>query len=130
MQHHVRRLSTFVLAVAIVAAQTAAAAPLVSAKSLACGGTGPQAGSLSASMRNGLLTIKGKGQGLTPGEAVACGYTCGQVFTSGPQLNCGTVGTNGKWSGRVDLSVPPVCFGFIPFFLTPTTGKCVASVVQ
>ena len=121
------RLLGLVLPLLMLTAQPAAAAVL-NAKSLACGGTGPQSGSIAVSEKAGNLTLKFKGANLTPAEAVTCGYTCGMVFTNGPEVACGTVGANGKFSGKIELPVA-VCFGFIPFFNTPTTGKCVPSTV-
>ena len=75
-----------------------------------------------------MLTLKFKGTSLVPAEAATCGYTCQMVFTSGPEVSCGTVGANGKFSGKIELPLT-TCFGFIPFFNTPSTGKCVPSTV-
>lgn len=70
-----------------------------------------------------LLTLRFRGAGLVPGQAVTCGHTCGMVFTSGPEVSCGTVGASGSFAARIDLP-RGTCFGFIPFFTTPTTGRC------
>jgi len=99
----------------------------MTAKSLVCGGSGPQNGSIAVSERAGVLTLSFKATGLVPGQPVTCGNTCGMVFTNGPQVACGIVGDNGKFTAKVRLS-SRLCFGFIPFFDTPTTGKCVPSV--
>jgi len=123
-----RRLAVLVLPLALLAAKPAMAVSVLSAKSLACGGSGPQSGSIAVTKRGGVLSFSFKGTGLVPGQAVSCGYTCGMVFTSGPVVACGTVGASGRFSSRVELPVG-VCFGFIPFFNTPTTGKCVPSTV-
>src|SRR6185436_16350809 len=66
----VRRLALLVLPLAILAAQPASAALVLKAKSLACGGTGAQRGSLSVSARSGVLKFKLKGQELVSGQAV------------------------------------------------------------
>jgi hypothetical protein len=116
------------LALMMLAAQPAWAGLIVNAKSLACGGTGPQSGAISVKEKAGVLTLKFKAENLTPGQAVTCGYTCGMVFTNGPEVPCETVGANGKWSSSIELPLT-TCFGFIPFFNTPTTGKCVPSTV-
>jgi hypothetical protein len=50
------------------------------------------------------------------------------VFTSGPEVPCGTVGASGRFAGKIELPLG-MCFGFIPFFNTPTTGKCVPSAM-
>jgi hypothetical protein len=105
-----------------------AVAGRANAKSLACGGTGPQSGSIAVTEKGGMLTLKFKGTSLVPAEAATCGYTCQMVFTSGPEVSCGTVGANGKFSGKIELPLT-TCFGFIPFFNTPSTGKCVPSTV-
>jgi hypothetical protein len=128
MNTRVRRLTALVFVLVILAAQPAAAALVLKAKSLACGGTGPQAGRISVTERAGVLTLKFKSENLGAGQAVTCGYTCGMVFMSGPEVSCGTIGTNGKWTSKIEMPVT-VCFGFIPFFNTPNTGKCVASTV-
>ena len=125
---HLLRLIVLVLPLVILAEGPAAAALLLNSKSLACGGTGAQRGSIAASEKSGVLTLKLKAEDLVPAEAVTCGYTCGMVFTSGPEVSCGMVGPSGKWSGKIDLPLA-VCFGFIPFFNTPSTGKCVPSTV-
>jgi hypothetical protein len=49
------------------------------------------------------------------------------VFTNGPELPCGTVGASGRFTAKVELPAG-VCFGFVPFFDTPTTGECVPSI--
>jgi hypothetical protein len=128
MNAHLRRLVVLVVPLVMLPAQPATAALVLNAKSLACGGTGPQNGAIAVTEKGPVLTLKLKGQDLTPGEAVTCGYTCGMVFTNGPEVACGTVDANGKWSSKFDLPLT-VCFGFIPFFNTPTTGKCVPSTV-
>jgi hypothetical protein len=128
MNAHLRRLLGLVLPLVTLAAQPATAALVLNAKSLACGGTGPQSGAIAVTEKAGTLTLKFKGADLVPGQAVTCGYTCGMVFTSGPEVACGTVGANGKLSSKIDLPLA-VCFGFIPFFNTPNTGKCVPSTV-
>jgi hypothetical protein len=123
-----RRLAVLVLPLVMFATRTATASPVLSAKSLACGGSGPQSGSIAVTERGGVLTLRFRAANLVPGQAASCGYTCGMVFTSGPEVFCGTVGANGRFSGKVELPVG-VCFGFIPFFNTPSTGKCVPSTV-
>jgi len=123
-----RRLAILIIPLATIVAQPAAAASVLSAKSLACGGTGPQSGSITVTQKNGVLTLKLKGENLVAGQAVTCGYTCGMVFTNGPVVSCGSIDSKGKFSAKVELPVA-VCFGFIPFFNTPTTGKCVPSTV-
>jgi hypothetical protein len=129
MQESVReRLAVLALSLAVLAAVPAAAAPVLGAKQLACGGSGAQSGSIAVSRSRGVLTLRLRGSNLVPGQPVRCGYTCGQVFTTGPDVPCGTVAANGRLSARIDLPVN-VCFGFIPFFSTPTTGKCVGSTV-
>jgi hypothetical protein len=112
----------------LLAAPPATADLLLKAKSLACGGTGPQEGYITASERDGVVKLQVKGVGLVPGQAATCGYTCGLVFTSGPVVACGTVNAKGTLDSTVQLPFA-TCFGFIPFFNTPTTGKCVASTV-
>jgi len=114
--------------VAGVAARPAAAAQVLSTRSLACGGSGPQAGSIAVSERAGVLTLRLRAAGLVPGQAVTCGHTCGAVFTAGPEVACGTVGANGRFAAKVELPLG-TCFGFIPFFVTPSTGRCVPSIV-
>lgn len=128
MKTDLRRLAVLVLPLAVLIARPATAKQVLTAKSLACGGTGKQSGSISVTEKRGVLTLKGKGENLVPGQAVTCGYTCGMVFTAGPELACGTVAPNGRWKGKIELPLA-VCFGFIPFFNTPNTGKCVASTV-
>ena len=120
--------AVLVLSLVMLAAQPAAAGTLLKTKSLACGGSGPQRGSIAVSEKDGTLTLKFKGEDLFPGQAATCGYTCGMVFTNGPELACGTVGDNGKLSAKIELPLL-TCFGFIPFFNTPNTGKCVPSTV-
>jgi hypothetical protein len=127
MNTPLRRLT--VLAIVLMMVATPATARLVlTAKSLACGGTGAQSGSIGATEKNGVLTLKFKGEDLVPGQQISCGYTCGMVFTNGPEVSCGTVGANGKFSSKIELPLA-VCVGIIPFFNTPTTGKCVPSTV-
>lgn len=128
MNADLRRLSVLVLPLVLLVAQPATAGSVLTAKVLACGGSGPQSGSITVTQKAGVLTLKARAEDLVPGQAVSCGYTCGMVFTGGPEVSCGTVGANGKWSGRVDLPLA-VCFGFIPFFNTPSTGKCVPSTL-
>jgi hypothetical protein len=128
MNIHLRRCAVLVLPLVMLAARSATAATVMTAKDLACGGTGPQSGSIAVSERAGVLTLRIRGANLTPGEAVTCGYTCGMVFTGGPVVPCGTVAANGRVSGKVEIT-ESVCFGFIPFFNTPTTGKCVPSAI-
>jgi hypothetical protein len=128
MNDPLRRLTVMIVLLAMAAAPPATAGLVLTAKSLACGGTGPQRGSIGVTEKNGVLTLKFKGEDLVPGQGISCGYTCGMVFTNGPEVSCGTVGANGKFSSKIELPLA-VCFGFIPFFLTPTTGKCVPSTV-
>jgi hypothetical protein len=128
MQAARRRLIVLALPLLMLPVQPAAARLILKTKSLACGGTGPQSGSIAVTERAGVLTFRLKGQDLVAGQAVTCGYTCGMVFTGGPEVACGTVGTNGKFSSKLEFPLA-VCFGFIPFFNTPSTGKCVASTV-
>ena len=128
MNTHLRPLAVLVLPLVILAAQAAPAAPVLSAKSLACGGSGPQNGSIAVTERAGVLTLRFRAANLVPGQGVSCGYTCGMVFTSGPEVSCGTVGASGRFSSKVELPLG-VCFGFIPFFNTPSTGKCVPSTI-
>ncbi|HZR82004.1 MAG TPA: hypothetical protein VFD92_12985 [Candidatus Binatia bacterium] len=128
MHSRPRSFGMLALALALLAAGPATARPILTAKSLACGGTGPQNGSISVSERRGMLTLRFRGADLFPGQAVTCGYTCGQVFTSGPVVACGTVGATGRFAGTIELPLA-TCFGFIPFFNTPNTGKCVPSTV-
>ena len=128
MSSHLRRGAVLVLPLAILAAQPATAGLILNAKSLACGGSGPQSGSIAVTEKAGVLTLKFKGEDLVPGQSATCGYTCGMVFTGGPEVACGTVGANGKLSSKIELPLA-VCFGFIPFFNTPNTGKCVPSTV-
>jgi hypothetical protein len=128
MRKSIRRFAVLVLPLALLTARAATAAPVLSARSLACGGTGPQSGSIAATERAGVLTLRFRAAGLVPGQPVTCGHTCGMVFTGGPAVSCGTVGANGRFAARVDLPLG-VCFGFIPFFDTPTTGKCVPSAM-
>jgi hypothetical protein len=128
MHTRLRRLTVLLASLVVLAGQPAMAASVLTAKSLACGGSGPQSGSITVTERTGTLTLKLKADQLVPGQAVSCGYTCGMVFTNGPEVPCGAVGANGKWSSRIDLPLA-VCFGFIPFFNTPSTGKCVPSTV-
>jgi hypothetical protein len=123
-----RRLLLFVLALVSSAAEVASAAQVLTAKSLACAGSGPQAGSISASEREGILTLRFQGSGLVPGAGVACGFTCGMIFTNGPRVSCGTVAANGRFSAKVEIPFG-TCVGFIPFFDTPSTGKCVPSAI-
>lgn len=128
MDARLRRLMVLIFALTMVAAPPATARLVLTAKSLACGGTGAQRGSIGATEKNGVLTLKFKGEELVPGQQISCGYTCGMVFINGPEVSCGTVGANGKFSSKIELPLA-VCFGIIPFFNTPTTGKCVASTV-
>jgi hypothetical protein len=128
MTTQMRSLSVLALPVLLLAAQRATAGSILNAKSLACGGTGPQSGSIAVTEKGGVLTLKFKSTNLVPAEAVTCGYTCQMVFTSGPEVSCGTVGASGKFSGKIELPLA-TCFGFIPFFNTPSTGKCVPSTV-
>jgi hypothetical protein len=128
MNTYLRRLAVLVLPLVMLVTQPAMAGSVLTAKSLACGGSGPQSGSITVTEKNAVLTLKFKGEDLVPGQAVSCGYTCGMVFTNGPEVSCGTVGANGKLSSKVELPLA-VCFGFIPFFNTPSTGKCVPSTV-
>ena len=122
-----RQLVVVILSLVMLAAQPATAGLVLNGKSLACGGTGPQSGQITVTERDGLLTLILKGKDLVAGQAVTCGYTCGMVFTSGPEVACGTIGANGKWSSKIQLPLA-TCFGFIPFF-KPSTGKCVPSTV-
>jgi len=126
-----RALGGAALSLVLVAltGQGAAAAQILSAKSLACGGTGPQSGSIAVSERLGVVTLKVRASGLVPGQPVTCGYTCGMVFTGGPSAPCGTVAASGRFTGTVQLPLG-ACFGFISFFSTPTTGKCVPSAIR
>jgi hypothetical protein len=117
-----------VLALTMLAAPPVIARQVSKAGMLACGGTGPQQGTITVTEKDAVLKIKVKGQGLAPGQSATCGYTCGMVFASGPEVFCGTVNDNGKLSGTIELPLA-TCFGFIPFFNTPTTGKCVGSTV-
>jgi len=55
-----------------------------------------------------------KADGLVPGQAATCGYSCGQVFSAGPAAPCGTVGAPGRLTGTIELPLA-TCFGFIPF---------------
>jgi hypothetical protein len=128
MNTQVRLLTVLVLPIVVLAVQTATAGSVLNAKVLACGGTGPQSGSIAVTEKGGTITLKFKGVALVPAESVTCGYTCGMVFTSGPEVPCGTVGANGKFSSKIDLPLG-TCFGFIPFFNTPSTGKCVPSTL-
>jgi hypothetical protein len=128
MNTHLRRLAVLLLSVVIFAARSATAGLVLNAKSLACGGSGPQSGRIGVTEKAGVLSLKFKAKDLVPGQTVTCGYTCGMVFTSGPEVSCGTVGESGSFSGKIELPLT-VCFGFIPFFNTPTTGKCVPSTV-
>jgi len=128
MKAHLRRLIVLMVPLVTLAARPATSALVLNAKSLACGGTGPQSGAIAVTEKAGMLTLKFKGADLVAGEAATCGYTCGMVFTSGPEVACGMVGANGKLSSKIELPLA-VCFGFIPFFNTPTTGKCVPSTV-
>ncbi len=116
------------LAAALLVPAPASARQLLKAKTLACGGSGPQKGDITATESNGVLKIKVKGENLVPGQNATCGYTCGMVFTSGPVVACGTVSPSGRLTATVELPIA-TCFGFIPFFNTPTTGKCVASTI-
>jgi hypothetical protein len=126
---HLRRLAVVLMLPALIlTAHSASAASILTAKSLICAGSGPLGGSIAVAERNGTLTLRVKGTSLVPGQAVTCGYTCGMVFTTPTEGFCGTVGANGRFSGRIDLGAR-LCFGFIPFFNTPSTGKCVPSVV-
>ena len=126
MTNQLRPLSSLTLVIMLLAAGPAAAGSFITVKSLACENTGQASASVSASVKNGTMTIKVKAKGLTPGDGLACGYTCAQPV-GGAQDICGTVGTNGKGSGTGNFTVP-VCFGFMPYFLTATTGKCVAAI--
>jgi hypothetical protein len=128
MSTHLRRLAVGLIPLLVLAAQPATAGQVLKAKSLACGGSGPQSGQITATEREGVLTLKVKAKDLVPGQAATCGYTCGMVFTSGPVVACGTVSDTGRLSAKIDLPLA-TCFGFIPFFDTPTTGKCVASTI-
>lgn len=122
----VLQFTALVSSVLILTAAAASAAQVLSARSLACGGTGPQSGSIAVTDRAGVLTLKFRGDGLVPGQAITCGHTCGMVFTAGREVPCGTVGASGKFAARIELQ-RGTCFGFIPFFTTPTTGRCVPS---
>jgi hypothetical protein len=126
MMKRVLRFTIPVLSLVILTASTAIAAQVLSAKSLACAGSGPQSGSIAATERAGVLTLTFRGAELVPGQAITCGYTCGMVFTNGPVVSCGTVGSNGKFVAKIALP-HLTCVGFIPFFNTPSTGKCVPS---
>jgi hypothetical protein len=122
------RIVSLVLSLVMLTAMAASAAQVMSAQSLACAGSGPQSGSIAVTERAGVLGLRVRGAGLVPGQAVTCGYTCGMVFTGGPVVPCATVAANGKFTAKIALPVG-VCFGFIPFFDTPSTGKCVPSTV-
>lgn len=124
----IRRLAVLALSLVALTARTATAATVLNAHSLACGGSGPQSGSIAVTERAGSLSLRFRAANLVPGQAVSCGYTCGMVFTGGPEVFCGTVGASGRFSGKIELP-EAVCFGFIPFFETPSTGKCVPSTV-
>src|SRR5690349_16010083 len=117
-----------VLSLVILTAIAADAAQVLSTQSLACGGSGAQSGSIAVTGRAGVLSLRFRGSDLVPGQAVTCGYTCGMVFTGGPVVPCATVAANGKFTAKIELPAG-VCFGFIPFFNTPSTGKCVPSTV-
>lgn len=75
--------------------RAATAAQVLSAKSLACGGTGAQSDSIVATERAGNVVLEIRASGLIPGQPVTCGYTCGVVFTNGPSAPRGV-------SGRTD----------------------------
>jgi hypothetical protein len=128
MNTHRRRVAVLVLSVMLFAARSGTAGLVLNAKSLACGGTGQQSGRIGVTEKAGVLSLKFKAEDLVAGQAVTCGYTCGMVFASGPEVSCGTVTAKGTFSGKIELPLV-VCFGFIPFFNTPTTGKCVPSTL-
>lgn len=90
MRRTVLRFTALVSSVVILTAAAASAAQVLSARSLACGGTGPQSGSIAVTDRAGILTLKFRGAGLVPGQAIICGHTCGMVFTAGREVPCGT----------------------------------------
>lgn len=129
MKNTALRCLLVALAIVSVTGRAATAAQVLSTKSLACGGTGEQGGSITVSERAGNVTLKVRASGLVPGQPVTCGYTCGMVFTNGPSAPCGVVASSGRFTGTVELSLG-ACFGFIPFFSTPTTGKCVPSAIR
>lgn len=126
MMTRILRFAVLGLSVVTLTAGPATAAQVLSARSLACGGSGPQNGSIAVTERAGVLTLRFRAAGLVPGQAVTCGYTCGMVFTSGPAVPCGTVTASGRFAAKIELPLG-TCFGFIPSFTTPTTGKCVPS---
>jgi hypothetical protein len=126
MTRKILRFAVLMVSVVILTARVASAAQVLSSRSLACVGTGPQNGSIAVTERGGVLTLRFRGADLVPGQAITCGHTCGMVFTNGPEVSCGTVGANGRFAARIELP-RGICFGFIPFFTTPTTGKCVPS---
>ncbi len=127
MSSYLRRLATLALPLVILAAQPAAAKSVVNAKSLVCGGSGPVDGSIAVTAKDAILTLKFKGKGLNPGEAVVCGYFCQAVFSGGTEVPCATVDAKGKLKAKVELP-QSLCFGFLPFFRTGSNGSCVPSI--
>lgn len=127
MTTHMRRLVIMTLPLVISTAQPAAAGLVINAKSIVCGGSGPLEGSITVKEKDTVLTLKYKGKGILPGQAVVCGYFCQAVFSNEHSTGCGTVDEKGKVSAKIEL--PQInCFGFIPFFRTGTTGSCVPAI--
>jgi hypothetical protein len=103
-------------------ASIAVADSVVNAKGLLCGGSGPQAGSIAVAGGDAGLTLRFKAKDLTPFESVRCGYECGFIGTR-VDLPCGTVDPGGRWSHRLEVPTA-LCWGFLPFFTTGSTGSC------
>jgi hypothetical protein len=105
-----------------LAAPLAVASSVVNAKGILCGGSGPHAGSIAVAGGDSGLTLKFKAKDLTPFESVRCGYECGFIGTR-VDVPCGMVDESGRWSHRLERPTA-ICWGFLPFFTTGTTGSC------
>lgn len=117
-----RRMVVLVSLLLAATASLAVAGSVVQAKRLLCGGTGPQAGSITATDGAAGMTLRFKAKDLTPLQSVRCGYECGFAGTR-VDVPCGAVEPNGRWAHRLELPTA-VCWGFLPFFSTGTTGSC------
>jgi hypothetical protein len=105
-------------------AQLAVAGSVVTAKGILCGGSGPHPGSIAVTGSDSGLTLKFRVKDLTPFQAVRCGYECAFIGTR-VDVPCGMVDQSGRWSHRLERPTA-VCWGFLPFFNTGTTGSCMS----
>jgi len=125
MSNRLGWLAVLALPLAILA-RPAAAGLVLKAKSLVCGGSGPAIASVAVTARDAVVTLKFKAKELVANETVMCGFFCNAVGSGGVELPCGTVDENGKWSNSLEQP-QSLCYGFIPFFNTGSTGVCVPS---